>query len=101
VYPPGAVVTTAFPLELAEAKFCVSVEGVGDMVVDELVIIVVEEIVALVGLLVLMDKCDDIVVTMEDEATLDELVLIIDVEAWEGEEAGLIVDRLDEGELNS
>jgi hypothetical protein len=48
VYPPGAVVIKAFPLELAEAKFCVSVEGVGDMEVDELVVIVVEEIVALV-----------------------------------------------------
>jgi hypothetical protein len=101
VYPPGAVVTKAFPLELADAKFCVSVEDVGDMEVDELVVIVVEEIVALVGLLVLMDKSDDIVVTMEDEATLNELVLIIDDEAWEGEEVRLIVDRLDEGELNS
>ena len=101
MYPPGAVVTTAFPLELAEAKFCVSVEGVGDMEIGELVVMIVEEIVELIGLLELMDKSDDIVVTMEDEATLDEIVVIIDDEAWKDEEVGLVVDRLDEGELNS
>jgi len=60
VYPPGAVVTNAFPLELAEAKFCVSVDGVGYMEVDELIVMVAEVIVALVGLLMVID---DIVVT--------------------------------------
>jgi len=119
----------------------VSVDGVGDIEVDELVVIVAEEIVALIGLLILIDNCDDIVVTGEDEATLDELVLIVELTlvpetTVEDEGVGLIsddevvvvdnesevcddatevattlemllvkveliVDRLDEGELNS
>lgn len=93
--PPGAVVTIAFPLELAEAKFCVSVDGVGYVEVGELIVMVAEDIVALVRLLVLMD---DIVVIGEDEIILDELLLIIDDDDWKDVELTLVADTTAEDE---
>ena len=75
-----------------------SVDGVGEIEVDELVVIAAEEIVALIGLLVLIDKCDDIVVTGEDEATLDELALIVDDEAWKDVELTLVPETTAEDE---
>ena len=75
-----------------------SVDGVGDMNVDELVVIVAGEIVALVGLLELVDECDDIVGTEEDEARLDELVLVVDEEAWRDVELTLVPETTADGE---